>query len=221
MIPTAPTTLSFWDKFIELQSKMLWTTDLLQSHMYSSEPLEWPLMSKGIAYWVDKSSNAQIHLLGNIIIWYSGTISLVLYSVILVFYLLRRRRQCFDLNEFQWEKFKSIGEIFLTGYLMHFLPYFFVERTLFLHNYLPAYIFKIFLLACLIDHFYFVCKNLFKSKILLFLFKIFVFVWILSVLVVFMKFLVVSYGTVKLTPENVMSLRWKDTWDFILHKKIT
>lgn len=57
MIPTGPTKLSFWEKFVELQSKMMWHTDHVQNHMYSSEPLEWPLMSKGIAYWVDKSSN--------------------------------------------------------------------------------------------------------------------------------------------------------------------
>lgn len=57
MIPTAPTVLTFWQKFVELQSKMLWHVEPVQSHMYGSEPLEWPLMSKGIAYWVDKDSN--------------------------------------------------------------------------------------------------------------------------------------------------------------------
>ena len=59
MIPTAPTVLSFWDKFIELHKKMMWHSDPIQSHMYGSEPLEWPLMSKGIAYWVDKNSNVR------------------------------------------------------------------------------------------------------------------------------------------------------------------
>lgn len=60
MIPTAPTVLTFWQKFMELQSKMLWHVEQTQSHMYGSEPLEWPLMSKGIAYWVDKHSNVSI-----------------------------------------------------------------------------------------------------------------------------------------------------------------
>lgn len=58
MIPTAPTKLSFFEKFWELQMKMLRYTDKPgNTHMYSSEPLEWPLMSKGIAYWVAKDSN--------------------------------------------------------------------------------------------------------------------------------------------------------------------
>lgn len=66
MIPTQKTTLTFLEKFFELQFKMLWTqsSDSLptNTHMYSSEPLEWPFLGKGIAYWVDGSSNAQIHL---------------------------------------------------------------------------------------------------------------------------------------------------------------
>lgn len=58
MIPTSPTHLSFWQKFFELHYKMLFAnTDNIQNHMYSSEPLEWPLMSRGIAYWVSSTSN--------------------------------------------------------------------------------------------------------------------------------------------------------------------
>lgn len=59
MIPTSPTVLTFWQKFVELHTKMMWHTDPVQSHMYCSDPLEWPLMSKGIAYWVDKASNVR------------------------------------------------------------------------------------------------------------------------------------------------------------------
>lgn len=60
MIPTSATKLSFWQKFFELQYKMLFTsTDGVQNHMYSSEPLEWPLMSRGIAYWVSSKSNVR------------------------------------------------------------------------------------------------------------------------------------------------------------------
>ncbi len=57
MIPTGPSILSFWDKFFELHSKMMWHSDQIQNHLYASDPLDWPLMNKGIAYWVDKDSN--------------------------------------------------------------------------------------------------------------------------------------------------------------------
>jgi dolichyl-phosphate-mannose-protein mannosyltransferase len=44
------------------------------------------------------------------------------------------------------------GEVLFGGYLIHYLPYFFVERTLFLHHYLPAFVFKVLLTAAVIEH---------------------------------------------------------------------
>lgn len=58
MIPLKRTSLSFWRKFSELQYKVMFPAeDTLQNHMYSSEPLEWPLMTRGIAYWVNSAHN--------------------------------------------------------------------------------------------------------------------------------------------------------------------
>ena len=42
---------------------------------------------------------AQIHLLGNPVIWYSATLAVLLYVVLLTFYLLRRHRCCYDLSQ--------------------------------------------------------------------------------------------------------------------------
>lgn len=219
MIPTTPTKLSFWDKFFELQYKMIFTTvSSVQNHMYSSEPSEWPLMSRGIAYWVASNSNAQIHLLGNLIIWYSATFSLLLYCSLLIFYLLRRRRLCNDLDSYKWEKFKFTGEVFLTGYLLHYIPYFFVDRTLFLHHYLPAFCFKVLLMAGLFEHIYTVLIDVLKAKWLAYSFLIFLFIWISAIFVVFRQFSVLSYGVVQLTTNDIIQLRWRDTWDFIVHK---
>ncbi|KRT84609.1 hypothetical protein AMK59_2027 [Oryctes borbonicus] len=219
MIPTTMTKLSFWDKFFELQYKMMFSgTESVQNHMYSSEPLEWPFMSRGIAYWISNSSNAQIHLLGNIVIWYSATYSLFMYSILLVFYLLRRRRLCFDIEEETWNRYLLTGKVFLVGYLFHFLPYFFVERTLFLHNYLPAFTFKVLLMTSLIDHVYYILKYRLKSRLPSYIFLAFLFGWVCIIFLVFKTFLVLSYGMTALTTQDVIYLRWKDTWDFIIHK---
>ena len=47
-----------------------------------------------------------MHLIGNVAIWYAGTASLVAYGFLLVVYLLRRRRQCYDIPD---------GKIFGAG----------------------------------------------------------------------------------------------------------
>uniref|UniRef100_A0A1B0DMS8 Protein O-mannosyltransferase 1 n=1 Tax=Phlebotomus papatasi TaxID=29031 RepID=A0A1B0DMS8_PHLPP len=222
MIPLTRTNPSFLRKFTELQLKMLWYNDGLQanSHMYGSTPLEWVLMDKGIAYWVDKTSNGQIHLLGNIAIWYSGTFSVIVYLALLAFYLLRRRRLCFDLPDDEWEKFQLVGELLLGGYFINYLPFFFTERALFLHNYFPALIFKILLLCFVIEHMHTLLRLFFNRPIVLHLSRLAIFAWIAVVLYVYRKFIVLSYGATKLSAEDVINLRWKDTWDFILHKKI-
>lgn len=160
---------------------------------------------------------AQIHLIGNIVIWYSATVALVVYALLFAWYLLRRRRQCYDLTTSDWHRFRQSGELFFVGYLLHFVPFFFVERTLFLHNYMPALVFKVLLLCCVIDH---IGLLVARSTLATRLYRVAVVVWLTGVVWVFWRFAVLSYGTNQLTAGDVIALRWKETWDFILHKDV-
>ena len=53
-----------------------------------------------------------------------------------------------------WLEFVSVGEVLLAGYFFHFVPFFFYDRTLFLHHYLPAYVYKIMVTAFFTVHIY-------------------------------------------------------------------
>jgi dolichyl-phosphate-mannose-protein mannosyltransferase len=58
MIPLNPTYLSFWQKFSELQYRMIMMgQDKDIEHKYSSSPLDWPFMKKNVAYWLSDNSN--------------------------------------------------------------------------------------------------------------------------------------------------------------------
>lgn len=60
-VPLKPTYLTFWDKMTELQYKMLINTENIQNHIYSSDsPLDWPFLTKGIAYWLSPRSNVNL-----------------------------------------------------------------------------------------------------------------------------------------------------------------
>jgi len=50
-----------------------------------------------------------------------------------------------------WRQFTEVGELLLTGYLVHYVPYLLMERTLFLYHYLPALVFSILLLAASVE----------------------------------------------------------------------
>ena len=54
----------------------------------------------------------------------------------------------------QWQQYMLAAELLLGGYLVNFLPYFTTERTLFLHHYFPALLFKILVLAFMVEHIY-------------------------------------------------------------------
>lgn len=214
--------------------------------MYASSPLEWPLMDKGIAYWIDRTSNvrisylflrefqflicdllnfqSQIHLLGNISIWYSGTAALFTYFGLFIFYSLRRHRLCYDISDAAWNHFVSTGSICFFGYLFNFVPYFLVDKPMFLHNYLPALLFKIMLLTFVVEHLNTVFGDL-KLRFVSIVFRVLLALWMLSILYVFVKFSTLSYGKSivsdgLVTSEKIVELQWKNTWDFILHTEL-
>lgn len=150
-------------------------------------------------------------------IWYSATAALVVYFALLAFYLLRRRRLCYDLDESEWEQFRLVGEVLFLGYLFHYIPYFFVERTLFLHHYLPAFTFKALLLAAVVEHLYSIARRA-KMQLFMYSYLFLLFIWMFAVIYIFKRFSAMSYGTTDLSLNDIISLRWKDTWDFIVHK---
>ncbi|XP_050670281.1 LOW QUALITY PROTEIN: protein O-mannosyltransferase 1 [Leptidea sinapis] len=218
MIPTAATQLVLGQVLGAAVQDGGPSTDAL-GHMFASEPHEWPLLQRSIAYWLSPSSNAQVHLIGNLVTWYAGTVSVLIYGGLLALYAIRNRRAISDLPPRASTRFYEGGFILFLGYWLHYLPYFFVDRTLFLHHYLPAYMFKILLLSFVIDHIYFVLHMHEKTRPFVQVFILATVVWMSYVILTFKKFSVLSYGNTDLTEIDLMNLRWKDTWDFILHKK--
>ena len=113
----------------------------------------------------------------------------------------------------------------LGGYLFHFVPFFFYDRTLFVHHYLTAYIYKIMLTAFVVSHVHeVICSKLvvdYNQKLSTILRGILIaaiLIWLYAVFHTFQSLSVFSYGTMPLTADEVRSLRWKDTWDLIIHK---
>ncbi|KAH9495690.1 Protein O-mannosyl-transferase 1 [Bulinus truncatus] len=215
LIPLKPTYLSFWAKLYELQIKMLLSNqDAHLEHKYSSGPTEWPFMQRNIAYWMSSHDNSQIHLIGNIVVWHASAVSVIAYLALFTFYMLRRQRDIFDISEAKWQHFLFLGELFVGGYLLHYLSYFLEDRTLFLHHYLPSVIFKVLVLAALGDHLYAISP---KIPVLTSIIKYGSVVLVAVAIHVFITFSVFTYGNEALSAQQIKSLTWMDTWDFLVH----
>ncbi|KAJ3018789.1 UNVERIFIED_CONTAM: hypothetical protein HDU68_010981 [Siphonaria sp. JEL0065] len=139
----------FLSKFIELHAKM-WEVNsgLTNSHPYDSRPPSWPFLKRGINFWTFKDEKTgigkQIYLIGNPLIWWVSTLS-VLTCVAIVgtgLLLVKRKIVSFDEDAF-FTKIWGSALLVVSGWGFHYLPFYLMKRQLFLHHYFPALYFAI------------------------------------------------------------------------------
>ncbi|MDP1688815.1 MAG: phospholipid carrier-dependent glycosyltransferase [bacterium] len=129
--------LNYWGKFIELNKAMFnYNSGLTATHPDGSKWYEWPLMKKPIYYWVKSGDGvtSNIYLVGNPLVWWLGTFSVLLALLSL---LLKKIRQ------------KLTPEIYflIAGYVINLLPFILISRVAFLYHYLTALVFSILILV--------------------------------------------------------------------------
>lgn len=207
--------LSFMARFSELQWKMLTLKNEDSEHKYSSTPLEWVTLDTNIAYWLHPRTSAQIHLLGNIVIWASASLATVAYILLFLWYLLRRRRSIWDLPKDAWSHWVLAGALCTGGWAFNYLPFFLMERMLFLYHYLPALTFQILLLPIVLQH---VSDHLCRSQLQRNVFSALVVAWYSSACHVSNMLRPLTYGDTSLSPGELRALRWKDSWDILIRK---
>ncbi|KAM6184051.1 protein O-mannosyl-transferase 1 isoform 1-T4 [Erethizon dorsatum] len=207
--------LSFMARFSELQWRMLTLRGEDAEHKYSSTPLEWVTLDTNIAYWLHPRTSAQIHLLGNIVIWTSASLATAAYALLFLWHLLRRRRDIHDLPEDVWLRWALAGTLCAGGWALNYLPFFLMEKTLFLYHYLPALAFQLLLLPLVLQH---VSDHLCRSRLQRSLFGALVIAWYSAACHVSNTLRPLTYGDRSLSPGELLALRWKDSWDILIRK---
>eukprot|EP00835_Amoeboradix_gromovi_P001308 NODE_57_length_25931_cov_0.351037.p4 type:complete len:583 gc:universal NODE_57_length_25931_cov_0.351037:17375-19123(+) len=93
-ITTNLDTPGFFEKFLELQSRMITSNSrLTKSHPYQSEPWEWFILHRGVSFWQSKTSKQQVYLIGNFIVWWTASAMCILYLIIFALHLLAQKRR--------------------------------------------------------------------------------------------------------------------------------
>ncbi|XP_014016291.1 protein O-mannosyl-transferase 1 isoform X1 [Salmo salar] len=208
--------LTFIAKFLELQWKMLTVKHEDSEHKYSSSPLEWITMNTNIAYWLHPASNAQIHLIGNFVTWTLANLALAVYVLLFLSYLLRRRRKIEDIPEATWCQLLQAGVVCAGGWAVNYLPFFMMEKTLFLYHYLPALTFQILLIPVVLEH---VHTHVLRCASLRRALHGVVLAGLSSVYLSFRTFSPLTYGQPELSAEQLASLRWRDSWDILFRRR--
>ncbi len=180
-------------KFTELNIQMYQSNQrLTATHPYGSQWYSWPFMARPIFYWVSQgegsreagiaSENSRIYLLGNPIIWWGSSITVLLSLM----YVVRHR----------------VIKILLGGYFLNLLPFIGIKRVMFLYHYLTGLIFAVLILVYLIE------KQ--DSWAWLTSKKIFIGLAIAST-VVFIYFAPLTYG-LPLSPKSYEARVWLPSW---------
>ncbi|KAM5299667.1 protein O-mannosyl-transferase 1 isoform 6-T6 [Ctenodactylus gundi] len=207
--------LSFMARFSELQWRMLTLRTEDTEHKYSSTPLDWLTLDTNIAYWLHPRTSAQIHLVGNVVIWTSASLATAAYVLLFLWYLLRRRRRACDLPEDAWLRWLLAGGLCAGGWALNFLPFFLTEKTLFLYHYLPALTFQVLLLPIVLQH---VGDHLCRSQLQRSLFSALVVAWYSSACRTSYTLRPLTYGDRSLSPGDLQALRWRESWDILIRK---
>ena len=131
---------------------------LTASHPYASSPINWPFLLSGISFWTENSTNKQIYLIGNIVGWWTCVVSLSVYVGVLGADLLARRRGIEPITNGMCPERRVYGRILMTDltavrnrlwnsagffmlvWMVHYLPFFVMNRQLFIHHYLPSHL---------------------------------------------------------------------------------
>lgn len=132
----------FFGKFWELQ-KVMWRTNagLVESHAWDSRPPSWPILQRGINFW--GKEHRQIYLMGNPLVWWSATVSVIVYAAFKGIAILRWQRSCNDYSNTTFKRFDYEVGTSVLGWAFHYFPFFLMQRQLFLHHYFPALYFSV------------------------------------------------------------------------------
>ena len=221
------TYIPFMKKWAELQALMIkHNAALTQSHPYASAPITWPFVVRGISFWEKKEGFKQIYLLGNPVSWWLSILGLMVYVCMWVIdrTLLHRGMDDFGINIRRWWD-RSMGFLFIA-WAFHWIPFFLMGRMLFLHHYLPAFIITVMLTATLIDFFGRMSRNsathhmktiIPMNKWMVSQGSLFYHIFIIAltavVVVSFIYFMPLSYGTGFPSRELLRTRKWFKSWD--------
>ena len=95
-----PKHVPFLKKYFELQRAMFFHNNALtSSHPYSSQPVQWPFLLRGVSFWTQNETRQQIYFLGNPISWWLTSSLLAVFAGIIGADQLSLRRGIDALDE--------------------------------------------------------------------------------------------------------------------------
>lgn len=200
--------LSFLQKFVELQYAQLdRNAAMIDDHPFKSSPISWPFVVRGISYW-DRDSMARIYLLGNPVAWMVCVVGVMAGAAVAgrELFLIQRGHKLHGGPGCEEQKFLRRMAFLLMFWALHYLPFFTMSRTLYLHHYLPAYIMSAMATGTIVDY------ALHRRRHSAIAYAIVAAVGVATV-AAFLYFAPITYGT-RIPTAALEGRKWLQSWDW-------
>ncbi|KAF9979690.1 Protein O-mannosyltransferase 2 [Mortierella antarctica] len=204
----------FWRDFWHLNVAMMTSNNALipdpdKEDVLASNPSQWPFLAVGLRMCGWGDDLVKFYLLGNPIVWWGSTLSLLGFGLMLCFYIVRRQRKFQDISPLEWDQFQYVGKILVGGWFLHYMPFCVMGRVTYLHHYFPALYFSLLLFSFMLDHF--VHRPRISPQIR-------ALVWAVAfgaVTLTFIWFWHTSYGIHGPAADTMRSRQWRKGWNII------
>eukprot|EP00127_Corallochytrium_limacisporum_P005648 Clim_evm27s210 gene=Clim_evmTU27s210 len=159
--------VSFLYSVYELHVAMFQVNESLkpQQGEITSQPWEWPLMTKlqHMTGWGEKDT--RVVMGGNPLIFYGHFFAIILFLIVYGINLLRKQRQAVPIRELEHlHGVEAMIGWLLVAYVFHFFPFFAMKRVLYFHHYWPSLIIGCMFFAIFLDYVYDVICSVSGSK---------------------------------------------------------
>lgn len=230
---------SFLDRFIESHAVMLQGNAGLKPKEgeVTSRPWQWPINYRGQFF--SASKGHKIYLLGNPIIWWANIITIPISTLLIAILVIlkkadesKRFSESSNLgsNDQIQATYLEASTWILIGWLLHYVPFYFMGRVLYFHHYFPAFIFSCMQTSITYDYIItHLGKNLGIFNGTTNVRKLELSCILISIVIyTYLKFIPLTYGTKSelvnsnqnktveswQSEQQLSSLKWLDSWEF-------
>ncbi|CAB1429412.1 unnamed protein product [Pleuronectes platessa] len=213
---------NFLEMFLESHVLMIRGSSSLKpkDNEMTSQPWHWPINYQGIRFSGVIATQYRVYLLGNPVIWWMNLACLGMYLVMVVVASVALQRG-FTLDQRRMEHshvLKRGGGLLLLGWIIHYAPFFTMDRILFYHHYFPAMLFSSMLTGVTLDVLLQNTDLLLRLPYSHWLKRGGQMLFLFTVLYSFYLFHPLSYGMtgpLAHEPGSAMAgLKWMDSWEF-------
>lgn len=226
MPPGQPTDYpsSFWRDFRDCNVGMYITNNSLvpdpeaEPGILTSRPTEWLFMQSGIrmSSWAEKAT--RFYMLGNPLVWWLGSVSVILNVCLAIFYFLMDKRHGNRYKNYSQrvqryfrskdEEYHYRVKVVVGAWAFNYLPFFLMGRVTYVHHYYPALVMSVLSTGVLLDHLLSLTSLGTKSKVAMG--SAFIFCLIVS----FVYFSPFAYG-MDGSLGKYASRQWISSWNII------